>query len=230
MKIFVLIQKTNKIFVCEIIIFQLNFEGYIIWKTDRHVKLNFLATVKKLPKSLDLSARPETSSIIIILSNLLFYPKMLSLSDLFSLKIFDYNPKFNNILWVQKFSRNIKTRSYLMSSFFWKYNFCYPQNILNFSKHVVFSKFWTKAVLPHPVCPKTSIFPGNFPSYKYFSIFILDLICAIELFELSLCLNFRYQCIFCRYLDLKINIWNFVTIFVHKDLTFHLTKSFFFHS
>ena len=84
MKIFVLIQKTNKIFVCEIIIFQLNFEGYIIWKTYRDVKINFLATVKKLPKSLDLSARPETSSITIILSNLLFYPKMLSLSDLFS--------------------------------------------------------------------------------------------------------------------------------------------------
>ena len=148
----------------------------------------------------------------------------------FSLKIFDYNPKFNNILWVQKLSRNIKTRSYLMSSFFWKYNFCYPQNILNFSKHVVFSKFWTKVVLPHPVCPKTSIFPGNFPSYKYFSIFILDLICEIELFELSFFFNFRYQCIFCCYLDPRNNIWNFVTIFVHKDLTFHLTKSFIFHS
>ena len=58
-----------------------------------------------------------------------------------------------------------------------------------------FPRFWIKLVLPHLVCPKTSLFPVNFPSYEYFSISILNLKCTIELFELSLFLNFPYQLI-----------------------------------
>ena len=50
----------------------------------------------------------------------------------------------------------------------------------------------------------------------------------IELFELSLFLNVHYQHVFCCHLKSKINVSNFVIIFVDKELTFHLTKKLFF--
>ena len=80
-------------------------------KIYTHVKLNFLATGKKLPKSLDLLARSETSSIAISLSNLLFSPKILLLSDVFSVfcfKIFNYNIKFTNVLGITNSTGTLK--------------------------------------------------------------------------------------------------------------------------
>ena len=125
---------------------------------------------------------------------------------------------------ITKFDRNIKIRPYLMFSSFWQHNFHYLHNNLNFSNIFFFPRFWTKFVLPHPVCPKTGISKVDFASYEYFSISILGLKYTIELFELSLFLNFCYQRICCCHLDPKNNIWNFFIVFVDKDLTFHSTK------
>ena len=142
---------------------------------------DFLATVKKLKKSFDLSARPETLSITMLLFffsheftknifiNKISWTKIDILTRTF-LYVRQQFFKVTNITSVMKFSMNFKQRFYFCLLSPGKFNLRHPLYQFKFpnTKRLFLAIFWTNVVFPHSVCPTTSIFPSNLPSYLHF--------------------------------------------------------------
>ena len=129
------------------------------------IKLNFRDTVKKLAKLSDLSASPEKSSMTISLSDILFFPTIISIS-------------LSTCFFLGKKVRCILNSSiywgYLKFTYFWKQADMFftvslksgildVQNILfNSPNKLFFAKFCINVAFPHPVCPMIKMLRSNF--------------------------------------------------------------------